>query len=257
MKPFLSAFFCLLLLSACGAPTKTEQTAAQQTLKGYYFPLPQLKDGLVYEYINIHTNTVDHFWLYKTVEDQTGNWYLVSTRYNTQFQQDQIVRERIYAEGSHCESYRFVQTDSAGKSQTTDAAITGGVIYPFELPKDSTLVFRFQMEFFLPQDSMTYNVTRDRRFRHFDENIEWGGKKQRCAVFQSLQHIGLRDTLRGGNWRLDSSRVEEIYAENIGLIQSTIQISSGGTLAYKLGERLTMEEFINKYKLSDSFLNAQ
>ena len=244
----LPALMLLALLAACGGndkaplPDKNEQ----QVLKQFYFPLPQLKDGLVYEFLDQNSNNVDHFWFYKTVEDQAGNWYLVSTRYNRDFQQDQIVRERIYAEGAHCESYRFIQTDSAGKSLTSDAAITGGVIYPFDVPKDSALVYRFQMEFFLPKDSMTYTVTRDRRFSRFEEGVEWDGKKHRCAVFQSLQHVGVRDTLRGGNWQLDSNSVEEVYAQNIGLIRSSIRLSSGGTLAYKLGARLTMDEFMKK-----------
>lgn len=231
-------------------PNTTDISGQVQPLKKYYYPLAQLKDGLVYEYTNDSTNLVDYFWFYKTVEDEAGNWFLLSTRYNTNFEQDQIVRERVYAEGTNCESYQFLQSDTSGKSQSAQCRLKETVMYPFDVPKKKDLVYRFQMEFNLPTDpDLTYRVTRDRRFDRLGKE-KYGDKMADCVVFENLLHVAVGDSVHGGHWKIDSSRTTEIYAENIGLVKNVISLSTGTTASHHLTARYTMEEFIAKYNIN-------
>lgn len=243
---YLSAFTLLLGFASCGEKT-TEKTAEIQPLKKYYYPLAELKEGLVYEYLNDSTQLIDFFWFFKTVEDEAGNWFLISTRYNTDFNQDQISRERVYANGTSAESYRFLQTDSAGQVMMADGRIQEPVMYPFDIPADTNLVYRFKMEFNLPSDpTLTYRLTRDRRFNRLEE-LPIQGKNTPCAVFENMQHLALGDSTHGGHWQLDSSRTTEIYAQNIGLVKTVIRLSTGATSSHSLKSRLTMSEFMENY----------
>jgi hypothetical protein len=245
----------LFNFSACNnatesKPDATDMSAQVQPLKKYYYPLAQLKDGLVYEYTNDSSNLVDYFWFYKTVEDESGNWFLLSTRYNTKFEQDQIVRERVYAEGTNCESYQFLQADTSGKSQSAPCRLKETVMFPFDVPKKKDLVYRFQMEFNLPADpDLTYRVTRDRRFDRLAQE-KYADKMTDCAIFENLLHVAVGDSVHGGHWKIDSSRTTEIYAENIGLVKTVLRVSAGGVASHRLTGRYTMDEFIAKYKIN-------
>jgi hypothetical protein len=243
----LATFALLFDVVSCGDKAP-EKTAELQPLKKYYYPLVELKEGLVYEYLNDSTELIDFFWFFKTVEDEAGNWFLVSTRYNTDFNQDQISRERVYSNGTSAESYRFLQMDSSGQIMMADGRIQEPVMYPFDIPADTNLVYRFKMEFNLPSDpTLTYRFTRDRRFSRLKE-LPIQGKNTPCAVFENMQHLALGDSVKGGHWQIDSSRTTEIYAQNIGLVKTVIRLSTGATSSHSLKARLTMDEFMQKYQ---------
>lgn len=244
--------FSLLFLLACNQPVTPPVTNPQQPLKAYYYPYPNLKDGLVYEYVNDSTQLPDHYWFLKTVEDEAGNWFLVSTRYNAQFVQDQMVREQIYANGTVCQDYRFFVPDAAtNQTNTHIAQITQNTMFAFDIPEKKGQVYRFQILVDLPSYNsstqkevvMNYKVTRDRSFAKFD-SVLFENKKVAVALFDNLDFMAIKDSLNGGNWTVDSSRVTEHYAQNIGLVQITKQLPSKQIHSVRLKRRLTMDEFL-------------
>lgn len=238
----------VLMLGLVGCESSPAPVADTQPLKAFYYPLAELKDGLVYEYVNDSTQSIDHYWFFKTVEDEAGNWFLVSTRYNRGFVQDQLIRERVYANGTACEDYRFFVRDSAGHDVAYPCVVSASTMYPFEIPNDSVMVYRFQMTFFLPPDvTMRYRFTRDRRFVRLDE-LPIDGKATKVAVFDNLDFIALSDSVKGGHWNIDSSRVREVYAQGVGLVQLAKQMPSGQVNSIRLRARYPMDSFVVKAK---------
>jgi hypothetical protein len=248
-------FLCLFAI-ACNQPTPTP-TPNSQTLKNYYYPLASLKEGLVYEYVNDSTQQPDHYWFFKTVEDEAGNWFLVSTRYNSQFAQDQLVREQVFANGTVCQDYRFfTENPTTHQTDVFNAKLIQTTMFAFDLPTKPNEVHRFQIQFDLPSYDpankenllMNYKITRDRAFAKFDTLI-YQDKKLPAAIFNNLDYMAIKDSLKGGAWSIDSSRVSEQYVQNIGLVKLTKQLPSGQISSFKLGKQYTMDEFLTIAKI--------
>ena len=248
-------FLCLFAI-ACNQPTPAP-TPNSQPLKSYYYPLANLKEGLVYEYVNDSTKQPDHYWFFKTVEDEAGNWFLVSTRYNNQFAQDQLVREQVFANGTVCQDYRFfTENPSTHQTDVFNAQLIQTTMFAFDLPIKPNEVHRFQIQFDLPSYDpankenllMNYKITRDRAFAKFD-TVEYQDKKLPAAIFNNLDYMAIKDSLKGGAWTIDSSRVSEQYVQNIGLVKLTKQLPSGQISSVKLAKQYTMEEFLTIAKI--------
>ena len=110
------SFFVIISTLAIACQQKSKDTSKSNSpsnqLKDYYYPVNELEDGLIYVYENEILNNQSEYWLHKTVYDESGNQYLVSTQYNILFDQNQLIREWIVADGSLVNDYRFFQKDT-------------------------------------------------------------------------------------------------------------------------------------------------
>lgn len=198
----------LMCLAACNGLGKRD-------IKAYYFPISELRKGLVYEY-EVTQNGVSssEYWYYRSFLRDSGI-FLTSTHYNQFFQIGQISREKIVESGALAREYFLYEPDSVSGGQIqTRALITAPDIFPFQV-KDSTSVFLFSVNFHPPDDSLaTVYVVRNRRFLGEAPAYEVLDKKLPCIRF------GLHEAI--GNEKEGSTDIEGIgeewYAKGIGLV---------------------------------------
>lgn len=243
-------YFILLLfgsfLLACNPETPESQTVQ---LKEYYYPIDSLKDGWVYEYADKATNIVSHFWFFKTVKDEAGDRFLVGVRYNAFYEQSNLSREWIVANGVISKDYKFFVKDSlTGKSDVYTAEISENVVFPFEATKDSVMAYRFSCKFSIPPDTnLTVELVRDRRFSHFD-TYTLNGEEVETAVFKNHDLYDIEDTVNGGFWNVENE-VTEVYAKGYGLVfQSEKTVDETNDIPpneFYLSNIYTMEEFLD------------
>jgi len=249
----------LLLLAnlwACGNTANNNQNPegnnppssySSDTLKSYYYPLKELENGLVYEYIYPSNQQTAYYWFFKQVKDEAGNWNLVGTRYSANFETEALTRERVYPNGTAYELYQFVVLDTPSqKDKIYPHRISQPTAFPFEIPAKKDQSYRFQSQFNLPPDmTMDYEFTRDRRFSQFLD-YEYQQKKQPAVEFLGYDYLVLNDTTNGGYFTLDSADMKEIFVQNIGLVYAERKAPSGQTVAWALKGRYDMDSFLRK-----------
>ncbi|MCP4441010.1 MAG: hypothetical protein GY810_18970 [Aureispira sp.] len=222
-------------------------------LKPYYYPIDSLQDGWVYEYANKESMVVSYYWYFKVVNDEAGDRYLVGVRYNPFFEQDQLSREWIVANGTISKDYKMFLKDSvSGKSQPYTAQISQNVVYPFEAVQDSAMAYRFECTLSLPPDTnVVTKLTRDRKFKEFS-TYDLHGEQVDVAVFNNKDYYDIEDVKNGGFWNVEKE-VTEIYAKDIGLVylsektvDKTNPIPPNETF---LSNIYTMEEFIKMQEM--------
>lgn len=236
---------CLMfVLFSCKNETSTS-SASENTfhqLKDYYYPVNELEEGLVYLYENEALNNQAEYWLHKTVYDEAGNQYLVSTQYNLLFNQNQMIREWIVADGSLVKDYRFFQEDStSGRSIASKATINQNVRFPFKAVKSDSLAYRFNLDFIiLPDTSTSYNITIDRSFDKFLK-YSWNGDSLEAVQIKCKEFRSMQNNVKGGAFDNESASIE-IYVKGLGLVYKD---SDSKIFPYKirLKDRLSMEEF--------------
>jgi hypothetical protein len=212
-------------------------------LKAYYYPVNELEDGLVYVYENTTLNNQPEYWLHKTVYDEAGNQFLVSSKYNLLFNQTYMIREWIVADGSLIKDYRIFQQDSAtDKSIISTATINQNVRYPFKAVKADSLAYRFNLDFkILPDTSTEYKITIDRRF---DKGLKyfWEGDSLDAVQFSCTEYRSMQNNTAGGAWD-ETSKSVEIYVKGIGLVYKD---SDSKAFPYQniLKKRISMDEFL-------------
>ncbi|MCH2046747.1 MAG: hypothetical protein MK212_21715 [Saprospiraceae bacterium] len=260
MKTLVYLSMIGILALACENDPSNNHTPELETvnLKPYYYPLDSLQDGWVYEYADQASKIVTHYWFFKVVKDEAGDRYLVAVRYNGFFEQDQISREWIVANGTISKDYKILVRDSlTGIAEAYTADISENVVFPFEAVKDTNLAYRFECSFSLPPDTNIINkLTRDRKFREFS-TYNLHGDEVDVAVFQNKDFYDIEDVANGGFWTVEKE-VTEIYAKGIGLVyQAEKTIDKTNPIPPReifLSNIYTMEEFI---KLKEQLSNAE
>ena len=249
----LKTYFAFIFSIFCFVACKDTSLDTTINLQSYYFPFQKLKQGQVYEYINDSTGTIDYFWHYQSMQDDKGNWFLISAKYTPKIELEQKVTERIYKEGVTCELYEFYLKDAATESiKTTKMQLIETVTYPFEIMRDTTpntgSVYRFKAKYTIPQEpNVNFTTNKDRKFVGLtEENIN--NKKTSCAIFDIQQYTEISDTVNGGYWTMDNIQIRDIYAEEIGLVKSIMKMKDGIPTSHTLNNRYTFQEFESKYK---------
>lgn len=237
----ISLFF-ILLSCKNEAASNNDQSSSFLQLKEYYYPVNDLEKGLVYLYENEALNNQAEYWLHKTVYDEASNQYLVSTQYNIFFNQNQMIREWIVADGSLVKDYRFFQEDSiSGRSVASKATINQNIRFPFKAVKSDSLAYRFNLDFIiLPDSSTAYNITVDRSFDKFLK-YPWKGDSLDAVQIKCKEFRSMQNNTEGGAFNNESTSVE-IYAKGLGLVYKD---SDSKIFPYKirLTDRISMEEF--------------
>lgn len=249
---FITLLFCF---SACQTATQSNNTNNNpeksayptDTLKSYYYPLAQLKDGLIYEYAYLPSNQTAYYWFFKTVVDEAGNWNLIGTRYGANFETEATTRERVYPNGMAYEMYQFLVLDTAsGKDKVYPHNIISPTSFPFEIASKQGQVYRFQSTFNLPPDmTLNYKFTRDRQFSKFT-NFNYEQQSKPAIELTGFDYLVLSDSIKGGYFTLDSSAIKETYIKDIGLVYIERQAPNKQIVVCQLKARYVMDSFLLK-----------
>ncbi|MBK8489940.1 MAG: hypothetical protein IPL49_03295 [Saprospirales bacterium] len=232
--PFFPLAVLFLVLS-CGC--------RESSLEAYYYPLDELREGLVYEYRSAG-DTLDppFYWYYRTLE-QDGATFLTGMYYDQNFTPYQFTREEKVANGMLLVDYYLYENDSTGKQVQIPVEIEGGNLFSFEAPDPNTVLF-YKIRFSTPSDPTTVNsLVRNRQFRS-DTTYTYGGKTYDAAVFYVRELIDIEDE---GHVEHEFDGLE-IYAKGLGMVYFRKNVTESFITEYKLADRYTMEAFEKKFK---------
>jgi hypothetical protein len=239
MKFFFSqlmvAFSCAFFLTSCG----------KTNLQDYYFPLKSLSgQPQVYEYqLSTADTAITIYWYYQTIV-QGDSINFVGTCYDGNFQVLQISREEQVVNGMKLKDLAFYGTDAEGKSVKMSAMIEGGAVFPFEVSDDKS-VFVNVIRYTDPKDSMhTTTLTRNRRFLK-KTNYTYKEKEVDAVQMGMKEEQSESDLQHGGLTHI--YEVEEIYARNIGLVNTKRTLEAGKFFETKLINIFTMEELEKRF----------
>jgi hypothetical protein len=239
MKYFFSqltvAFSCAFFLTSCG----------KTNLQDYYFPLKSLSgQPQVYEYqLSTADTAITIYWYYQTIV-QGDSINFVGTCYDGNFQVLQISREEQVVNGMKLKDLAFYGTDAEGKSVKMSAMIEGGAVFPFEVSDDKS-VFVNVIRYTDPKDSMhTTTLTRNRRFLK-KTNYTYKEKEVDAVQMGMKEEQSESDLQHGGLTHI--YEVEEIYARNIGLVNTKRTLEAGKFFETKLINIFTMEELEKRF----------
>jgi len=228
-----------LLLLACADP-------AHRNIKAYYFPVDDLKQGMVYEYETTQNGTKQpEYWYYKTLVRDTGI-FLTATNYDHQFAIVQIRSEKIVGNGSVAKDFFLYEPDTASRKMVQiKAQITAADLFPFVV-SDSLGVFLFKLNYHPGNDTASTNyVIRNRRYMGDAPDFNWEGKSYPCI------RMGIREVVgneREGAWEAEGVG-EEWYAKGLGLVYYKKTFNKGQlVLESSLKARFPMSELEKRAK---------
>lgn len=220
LRPLLYCSGLLLLLLGSCDPSASSSNEITFNTRPYYFPIDDLKAGWVYEYHTIQNGNgyLSHFWHLTSVID-ANDTFLIWKRYNPLFEQDQYIKEQIFATGAMVKEYYLYAYDSS-RQQRQAYAVQQSAIFPFQAATDSNMVYRYSASMTLPPDFVTVRLNRDRRFEGVaPKPYSFEDQSLPAIVFQSKDVYDLEDTTEGGFWS-DERRVYEYYAQGLGLVET-------------------------------------
>lgn len=229
------------LLLGCVLALTLLSCGGEGDLRDYYYPVRELTGGLVYEYAR--TGTLpgpDYEYRYFLGVDQDTALYLSTTLYSPTLAPEQLVRERIFNEGSVLESLTLLGADSAGVAIPAPADIERGAVFPFR-PGGAAAPGGYRVRLTPPDNAdATMVITLERRYRG-DTTVSVLGGAAGAVVFDLSGEVSLRDPVEG-----DISPTftgYEIYARGIGLVEYRRDLGAAGSLGGRLVRRLPMAEF--------------
>ena len=233
----LGAMMILLIISGVGC----QDDNPQLEIRDYYFPVEELEEGLVYEYVPVSNDSLGtEYWFYKSLEDESG-WHFTGTYYDQYFQVRQFFREDIFPNGTLMVDHFLFQADSTGKSNRIPAKINNANGFPFEL-QDSASILLFELEWTFSTDPL-HKVTliRNRQYREKGETI-LEGEKTPIVIFDLRERM---DDEREGHLEKEYQGIE-IYAKGVGLVYYRKDVGEGLILEYQLSDRYSMKDFEEK-----------
>jgi len=230
---------CLLFLFSCGNGN------GLRNIESYYYPLADLADGKVYEYLPIG-NEFDPpmYWLYKSVK-QAGAEYLIGKAYGVDFTHDQYTREEKVDNGMKLIDFSlFEAADSSGAKMEVEANIEAGNVFPFFVEQPANILLTSINWQQAGLDHARINLIRNRQFDS-DTTVIFQNKEIPAVKFNILELV---EHDQEGRLPLEISG-EEIYAKGIGLVKLKKNITEGYSMAYQLSAIYPVEDFEEKFNV--------
>jgi hypothetical protein len=199
----------------------------------YYFPLKRLTDGIVYVYTpDSHENLGDVYWYYRSIIDKEGK-RMTASYYEGDPAPLQISREIMTDEGMVQESLMLYDPAENGKLIIKEAEIKRGLVFPFDAGQRKESVHRVKWK----EGDGEIEVVKKRivvgKLRY-----AWEGKQ-----IESIELAIEQQVLHHADGTLElNSKGREIYAKGLGLVYYEIVPEEGVSWAYRLKERISMEE---------------
>jgi hypothetical protein len=238
----LAAFLGLIV--AC-------QNEDTRNIRDYYFPVTELRDGIVYGYDMTGLqgsvyDSVSDYWYYRGIVRDSGT-FLSSTNYAATFEVGQMVLERITESGAVAREFSLFDADSATrKAVPMRVRVDNPDMFPFKV-RDSLGVFLFGISFWSPEDTTARQyMIRNRRYLGDGPDFMLEGKSYPTIRFRVDEALG--------NEQEGTAEIpvhgEEWYAKGIGLVYAHKVYGHGGQLKhwYRLRERIPMSELERRAK---------
>lgn len=229
----ITPFFCLLVfLVAC---------SDERDIRDYYFPVRDLRNGLVYAYEPLagpDTNTI--YW-YALGLDQDTSLMLNLTTYGPDFTPTTLISEKITNQGVVTKQVYLYSTDSTGSSERTQAEVLAGNSFPFLVPKgpeQPAYVYKISYEDKELAD-VSYRITYNRQFSR-DTSFMLGGIRYAAIVLDITGETAMLDDVNGDIAPRFTGF--EIYARDVGLVESYRNFDGGFAFHQRLKERFPMSE---------------
>ena len=164
----LYRFFLLLALTSCRGD-------GVKDIRNHYFPLRELKEGLVYEYQPVGNDSLTPaYWYYRSFFTEDGI-FLTKTYYEYELVPLQLSREEVVSNGMLLASLNLYETDSTRRQQKVPAEVLSGSAFPFQV-RDSTGVFLYKVRWQpLSDPEATITLIKNRRYVK-DTTVVYEGK---------------------------------------------------------------------------------
>ncbi len=227
-----------MLILGCDPDSKSDTN-----ISGYYFPVKDLMEGMVYEYQSVNDkNAPPEYWYHKSVETDSA-FYFTGTYYDEQFVVRQFFRAEVVSNGLLLQD-QFITAfeDSTGVQSQLHAEIKYGNAFPFDV-EDSTSVFLMQLKWVMQEDPLiTTTLTRNRRFAG-KTTYNYNGTELPCVEFKLVEEV---DNEEVGHLSKEYTG-KEYYAKGIGLVYYKKQIDDNFVLEYELKGIYTMDKLEDKF----------
>ena len=227
-KHFFLLKFALLPLilysSACN------NIPEKRNIKAYYFPLEDLKEGKIYEYQAVGTDSLaPFFWHFKTIEE-AGVTYLTSQYLDHNLTVQQFTKEEVVNNGTLLTDFFLYAKDTITEEPIQNpVSIEANNVFPFEV-SDSTSTFLFKLywtDYLNPKQKI--RLIRNRHFMG-DATYSFRGKEVDCIRFFTKELLEVEEE---GFQELQYNGTE-LYAKNIGLIYFKKEIAENIVQEYEL-----------------------
>ncbi len=235
-------FLKLIILIGLAGLTSC-QGDGNKDIRDYYFPLKQLKEGLVYEYQPVYPDSLTPaYWYYRSFIREDGV-FLTGTYYDSRLIPLQLLREELVSNGMLLQELFLYEPDSIGQQRRATAEVLAGTAFPFTV-SDSSGVFLYKVSWVPPTDpEATITLIKNRRYRG-DSTILYEGKKYAAVLFdlrESLEHEQdgvFEQTYRG----------REVYAKGLGLVYYEKHVTDEFRWAYRLAARYPMSQLEETFR---------
>jgi len=226
-------FLCLPLIAALSSFI----SCRERSLEPYYYPLEELREGLVYEYRSAgNPGDPPFYWYYRTLEED-GATYLTGTFYDLDFTPFQYVKEERVSNGMLLAEYYLYENDSTGAQVQIAAEIESGNVFSFGAPDPKTMLFSKLSFSSASNPGPVTTLIKNRQFLA-DTTYSYGGKTYEAAVFYVRELIDVEDE---GHVEHEFDG-KEIYAKGLGLVYFRKNVSAGFITEYKLADRYPLGE---------------
>ncbi|MCB0593038.1 MAG: hypothetical protein H6557_18415 [Lewinellaceae bacterium] len=233
----LYGLFLLLALTSCRGD-------GARDIRGHYFPLRELNEGLVYEYRPLLNDSLTPaYWYYRSFFTGDGI-FLTKTYYEYELEPLQLSREEVVSNGMLLQDLYLYEKDTTGKQHKVTAEVLSGSAFPFRV-KDSTGVFLYKIQWHpLSDPEATLTLIKNRRFVK-DTTVVYEQEERDAVVFDVRELVeydkeGVFEHQYHGR---------EVYAEGIGLFYYEKKVAGDFQWAYLLEKRYPMSRLEEKYNI--------
>ncbi len=232
----IGSLFLVLFFSAC------EPGESMRDIRDYYFPMRELKEGLVYEYRAVNNDSLaPYYWYYRSMQTDSGV-YLTGMYYEYDFMPKQFVQEAWVSNGMLLDTLFLYYTDTLDRQQPLAIEIEAGNLFAFRAgPESGVLLYKVKWED--PYKPGVWTTLIKNRQYVSDTTWQWQGKKVDAVVFHLKELFAIDEE---GTFEQEYDGME-IYAKGIGLIYTKKQINENFILEYELADRYPMEVLEEKF----------
>lgn len=235
------ALSCLLFLFSC------QKSLKDPGFLKYYYPLEDLREGLVYEYHPVNNDSLPVNYWYFRVHTVDGSDFLTGNNYDANFEVQQFVREKVEWEGVELVDFILYRTLPDGKQEKIDVEIVKNEIFP-SYTLDSLKNYTMKLKWDLPKEEGTFmTIEREKKY-YAKSEYPFDGKNLECVVFELKEHI--EHFIEDDGYLEPEYPGIEIYAKGIGLVYYKKVLGVGVEVEYKLERKYSMEEFEKLYDKS-------
>ena len=227
-QPVVYLLWLVVLVVSC-------QSDGQEDIRDYYFPIQQLKDGLVYEYEALEPDSLaPYYWYYRSLI-QDDAVYLSGTFYEVDLIPKQQQTELMVSNGILLEDLYLYYADSLNKQQSYTVDIVSGSLFPFKVSAEGG-IFLYRIAWPDPQDpTLVTTLIKNRRYVG-DTTYVYQGETYPCKVFSVKEQVEI-DQEGVLEQQFDGI---EFYAKGLGLVYTKKIINPSLQIAYGLVDRYPM-----------------